>query len=183
MIGVVVLQQQRLSKYNFGAQGHDKGPYDDIDGCWKAKINQCSASVETVGRLKYTRLRYIQIVRDVWRALLYQFQDGNHRDVQLAEKTQYILTISFSTPLIMIQYQEPRRCLQHWQIYLITTYYCTVTQKNYCTNGFDHAGVFLAQVIWQTERFIGLASHGMFPDAILLPATTTTYPHLHVEHA
>ena len=60
--------------YTFGAPGHEKGPCDGISGRWKNKVDQCSSSSETQGRLAYTRSGYIKTVTDAWMALQYHFE-------------------------------------------------------------------------------------------------------------
>ena len=72
--------------YTFGAPGHGKGPWDGIGGRWKSKVDQCSSSSETQGRLSYTNSGYIQSVKDVAMALQYHFKRGEQRHVQLAGK-------------------------------------------------------------------------------------------------
>jgi hypothetical protein len=72
--------------YSFGAPGHGKGPWDGVGGRWKSKVDQCSSSSETQGRLSYTDSGYIQSVKDVFMALQYHFERGEQRDMQLAGK-------------------------------------------------------------------------------------------------
>ena len=72
--------------YTFGAPGHGKGPWDGIGGRWKSKVDQCSSSSETQGRLSYTDSGYIQSVKDVVMAIQYHFERGEQRHMQLAGK-------------------------------------------------------------------------------------------------
>ena len=74
------------ARYSFGAPSHGKGFHDGIGGCWKTKVDSCIRSSHTIGRLSYTATGYIQNVRDVYDALVYHFEQAEHRNVQYAGK-------------------------------------------------------------------------------------------------
>ena len=99
--------------YTFGAPGHGKGPWDGIGGRWKAKIDQCSSSSETQGRLSYTESGYIQSTTDVVMALRYHFERGDQRDVQLAGKNPVHGYQSSTTPMTIIQFSVLWRHSRH----------------------------------------------------------------------
>ena len=69
--------------YTFGAPGHGKGPWDGIGGQWKNKVEQCSSSSKSQGRLAHTYSGYIQTVIDMWMALMYHSKYEGQKNSQL----------------------------------------------------------------------------------------------------